>query len=39
MKENDVVERSPLPKRRICVLSGELMPLLKLEWRGEEAFT
>ena len=39
MKENDVAERSTLPRRRIYVLSGELMPLLELEWRLENAFT
>ena len=39
MKENDVAERGPLPRRRVCVLSGELMPLLKLEWRLKEALT
>ena len=35
MKENDVVERSPLARRLVC---GELTPLLELEWRLEEAF-
>ena len=25
MKENDVAERSPLPRRRVCVVSGELI--------------
>ena len=33
MKENDVAERSPLPRRHVCVLSGELMPLLSAEAR------
>ena len=39
MKENDVAEGSLLPRRRIYGLSGEFMPLLKLEWRLEDAFT